>query len=1160
MAEIKNNFTGGKMNKDLDDRLVPENEYRNAVNLQISKSENSDVGTMQTVLGNSLLVDFNELAEEEGLDCIGQFIDLSNNVGYFFLTDYIDTTGTNLYSPTAKNYIYTYDFGTNVATKLVSGAFLNFSITNPIIGVNLLENLLFWTDNRNQPRKINVDTAFSTPDYYITEDTISVAKYYPYRAIELWQESEEAPESYETTMKDVSSLYYPDGGECFTDGATGITDTFTIKGITGVITPGVDVGYVDGTGAIVPLDLTVVSFNDITTEITLSGDVDLDSDVLLVFSINPYYDPAFPGDPDYLKDKFVRFSYRFKFDDGEYSLIAPFTQIAFIPQQDGYFTYNVDFNVDDEEATYRSTVVAFMQNKVTQIKLVIPLPIGKSLLREDLKITELDILYKESDGLSIKVLDTLTIEVIEDQVDGGEDYFLYNYSSKKPYKTLPSNEVTRVYDIVPVKALAQEVISNRVVYGNYQDKHTPLPTNVRLDYNVAVSTKYDFDTTTGFTSYIEYPNHSLKCNRSYQVGVVLADKFGRQSTVLLSSNTGAVVAEGQTFSGSTVYAQYITESIDPMTWPGNSLKVIFNQLIPADPQVSSAYPGVYNGDPLSVDYNPLGWYSYKIVVKQTEQDYYNVYLPGVMAAYPDDIAKEIGKTSHVVLINDNINKVPRDLSEVGPLQKQFRSSVRLFSRVNPIERSFVIDPNNVQYYPGKTSMIVSTIADNVELFNGDGTAVPFIPSPYFYSIQSNPLIGRISTVKQFGVVASGPGPDYTVYMNLGVAETAPTESLLDIFWETTTAGSVIELNEAIASGSGGDIRLSDWTTTGFSEGMGTGANVVTGGFALVDQAGIAIDNDPQIITSLTMAVNTLGIYGTDVTSYFTLEQDPLHPITSQYPRWFIKTTTAFYNNVYFRGGTESQLNNFVFTFVATVGGLDRTLSKTAVLRNVDPIVIDPPAPGEIIVSNPTVTDIVALEGQNGCANPLLANDPPLTWTLLSATNLGGTPVPAGYFTVNNSIQGNSMEGMLYNSYYPNILPIGPYIITMRLTDAGGVGDSTDTTFTLRLGFVPQTISEYSFVSSGGRTEKFVIIQVPTVGATPYTPGYYAYAGSWADLSSGTSVILIPNTGYSCGSGWLYNSSDLALLINDTKLCIDSMATTLPIATPISTTGYTFSFS
>ena len=28
--------------------------------------------------------------------------------------------------------------------------------------------------------------------------------------------------------------------------------------------------------------------------------------------------------------------------------------------------------------------------------------------------------------------------------------------------------------------------------------------------------------------------------------------------------------------------------------------------------------------------NDLGWYSYKIVVKQTEQEYYNVYLPGIL--------------------------------------------------------------------------------------------------------------------------------------------------------------------------------------------------------------------------------------------------------------------------------------------------------------------------------------------------------------------------------------------------------------------------------------------------------------------------------------------------------------------------------------------------
>jgi hypothetical protein len=52
---------------------------------------------------------------------------------------------------------------------------------------------------------------------------------------------------------------------------------------------------------------------------------------------NKTNDSTWPGDPDYLEDKFVRFSYRFKYDDNEYSLMAPFTQIAYIPKQYGYF-------------------------------------------------------------------------------------------------------------------------------------------------------------------------------------------------------------------------------------------------------------------------------------------------------------------------------------------------------------------------------------------------------------------------------------------------------------------------------------------------------------------------------------------------------------------------------------------------------------------------------------------------------------------------------------------------------------------------------------------------------------------------------------------------------------------------------------------------------
>ena len=56
MAEVKNSFVKSKMNKDLDDRLLPNGEYRDALNVSINKSQGDgtsegNVGTLQTVLG-----------------------------------------------------------------------------------------------------------------------------------------------------------------------------------------------------------------------------------------------------------------------------------------------------------------------------------------------------------------------------------------------------------------------------------------------------------------------------------------------------------------------------------------------------------------------------------------------------------------------------------------------------------------------------------------------------------------------------------------------------------------------------------------------------------------------------------------------------------------------------------------------------------------------------------------------------------------------------------------------------------------------------------------------------------------------------------------------------------------------------------------------------
>ena len=52
MPELKNTFTGGKMEKDLDERIVPSGQYREALNISVATSEDSDVGAVQNILGN----------------------------------------------------------------------------------------------------------------------------------------------------------------------------------------------------------------------------------------------------------------------------------------------------------------------------------------------------------------------------------------------------------------------------------------------------------------------------------------------------------------------------------------------------------------------------------------------------------------------------------------------------------------------------------------------------------------------------------------------------------------------------------------------------------------------------------------------------------------------------------------------------------------------------------------------------------------------------------------------------------------------------------------------------------------------------------------------------------------------------------------------------
>ena len=961
MAETKNVFLGAKMNKDLDPRLISNREYIEARNASVTDSAGGDSGVLENVLGNIELTDFKVLntytsAYDTNLKIIGFYVDTTNDRLFAFITNYTDSSPTALTNPApaaSAHYIAVYNTISNDYTVLVGGSFLNFSDTHEVLGIDLIENLLFFTDNRNQPRKINVNLALANPygsanPYYTSEDHISVAKYYPCLAPDITKLSGDGDLFVDSELQiqtnvtlDLATVFT----STFTVGTGGVTTSgsgsstlsFSVTIIETDTSGGGSNRYVLRPGVITSGGLTydpgdTITIPGATLQSTFGSSNTPDDAVFVVTrenmvreasmydvtspklpdgeTDNPDYDSSFTGDEQFLSDKFVRFSYRFKFEDNEYSLIAPFSQAAFIPKQDGYFledsipTSVLDNDANSDELnTLKSTVVDFFENKVDKVELSIPMPDGVVLgnatnnLYDKYKVTDIDVLYKESEGTTIRVVDTITFDELE--TASGIDY-VYTYNSSKPIKSLPSKETIRVSDRVPLRAKAQAVAGNRVMYGNLTLRGASLDS---LNYTVSTGEKITFGDY-GSTSQREYPNHTLKQNRTYQVGVVLSDKYGRQSDVILSPN-------------STVFHPYKSSVMD-LDYLGDSLQVLFNAPIPSTSS-NLGYVGLYDETT-----NPLGWYSYKMVVKQQEQSYYNVYLPTILNGYPQDVFRgtelsegpgaltdsittnqtdfnagtytgEVGVTAgyttsgsgtgliisvivsatsnsaqtvtvvnggtgfsagdtitvngallgsatgnlvitiqasdlntykvstdqaHITLFSDNINKVPRDLQEVGPQDVQFSSSVRLFGRV--WNEGFLTNSGrtNLQYFPSNIGDEVILIGDRDEIGldkteNGD----EYYSSP-FYSIPTdgvgdnpgdgsalkgaNPYIGRVSTIDRIGALGGGDlttDPPYETVTNLmvrlNVYETAPTFSNLDIFWESSTSGLISELNRSV---------------------------------------------------------------------------------------------------------------------------------------------------------------------------------------------------------------------------------------------------------------------------------------------------------------------------------------------------------------------------
>lgn len=172
--KIRNTFLDGKMNKDLDERVLPKNQYLHAENIRVSNSEGSDVAAIENSLSNKRLT---TVSIGSNPFTVGFYADeFQDKIYWFVVTD----TGS---------YVLEWETETDTLslvlqdTRVGDANVLNFNQDYLITGVSLIidsvdtdRRLLCWTDDLNPPRMINIERAKTYAINGFDDEDISLIK------------------------------------------------------------------------------------------------------------------------------------------------------------------------------------------------------------------------------------------------------------------------------------------------------------------------------------------------------------------------------------------------------------------------------------------------------------------------------------------------------------------------------------------------------------------------------------------------------------------------------------------------------------------------------------------------------------------------------------------------------------------------------------------------------------------------------------------------------------------------------------------------------------------------------------------------------------------------------------------------------------------------
>jgi len=214
-----------------------------------------------------------------------------------------------------------------------------------------------------------------------------------------------------------------------------------------------------------------------------------------------------------LSERFIQFAYRYKYEDDNYSALSSFSATAFYP---GSFSFDYVEHINEA-----------MVNSINKVQ--ISYNTGTSLVKE------VQLVFRESRSTNIYVVENINKENFGYSDNSTQSTF---FDNSKIYSVLPEAQLTRLFDNVPLKAKAQEIIGERLVYGNYLQFRdlTRDGESINLNYTLYLEESTAATTTN--------PMRTFRSDRDYEVGIAYLDDYGRMTTVLTTPTRGNITASG----------------------------------------------------------------------------------------------------------------------------------------------------------------------------------------------------------------------------------------------------------------------------------------------------------------------------------------------------------------------------------------------------------------------------------------------------------------------------------------------------------------------------------------------------------------------------------------------------------------------------------------